>query len=145
MSNNFLGPFSYFWAVSHPLSRTFEWGFRMNQTVQFRHSNVNNCIDKTLFRSLFSFFSTSLGNNMSPVKWKLNVKSLGETCQALRDLEKSPQTKMLVKNMMHPVVKPSSVQITNTYSAEFVSFSRSWKRYVRAFAKIRILACAWHS
>ena len=40
----------------HPLSRTFEWGFQMNNTVHFRHSNVNNCIDKTLFESLFSLF-----------------------------------------------------------------------------------------
>ena len=52
MSNNFLSPFSQFWIVSHLLSRTFEWGFWMNHTVNFRNSNVNNCIDKTLFGSL---------------------------------------------------------------------------------------------
>ena len=89
VSNNFLGPFSYWWAVSHPLSRTFEWGLRMNQTVQFRHSNVNNCIDKTLFGNLvLSFFQHHSCNNMFSVKQKINVKSLGEKCQALRDLKK---------------------------------------------------------
>ena len=51
--NNFLGPFSHFWAFSHPLSRLFEWGFRMNHTVHFRHSNI---IDKILFGSLFFLF-----------------------------------------------------------------------------------------
>ena len=59
-------------------------------------------------------------------------------------LEKRPQTKTSVKNMMYPVVKPSSIEITNALStfAELVSFSRSWKQYVTAFAKIRITACA---
>ena len=51
--NNFLGPFSHFWVFSHPLSRLFEWGFRMNHTVHFRHSNI---IDKILFGSLFFLF-----------------------------------------------------------------------------------------
>ena len=50
---------------------------------------------------------------MSLVKRKPNVKSLGEKCQALRDLEKGPQTKTAVKNMMYPVLKPSSIEITN--------------------------------
>ena len=50
---------------------------------------------------------------MSSVIRKLDVKSLGEKCQALRDLEKGPQTKTWVKNMMHPFVKPSSIEITN--------------------------------
>ena len=36
--------------------RTFESGFRMNHTVHFRHTNVNNCIDITLFGSLFFLF-----------------------------------------------------------------------------------------
>ena len=31
----------------------------------------------------------------------------------MRDLEKGPQMKTLVKNMTNPVVKPSSVEITN--------------------------------
>ena len=53
-----------------------------------------------------------LFNNMSSVKRELNVKSLDEKCQALRDLEKDPQTKTSVKNMMYPV-KPSSMEITN--------------------------------
>ena len=58
--NNFLGPFSHFWAVSHLLHRTFAWGFRMNHDVHFRHSNVKSWTDKTLFGSLFFlFFSTS--------------------------------------------------------------------------------------
>ena len=35
---------------------------------------------------------------------------LGEECQALRDLEKGSQTKTSV---MYPVVKPSSIEITN--------------------------------
>ena len=39
---------------------------------------------------------------MSSVKRKLNVKSLGKKCQALRDLEKGLQTKTSVK--MYPVV-----------------------------------------
>ena len=50
---------------------------------------------------------------MPSVKRKHNVKSLGKKYQALRDLEKGPQTKTLVKNMMYPIVKPSSLQITN--------------------------------
>ena len=33
--------------------------------------------------------------------------------QALRELEKGPQTKMSVKNTMYPVVKPGSIEITN--------------------------------
>ena len=37
---------------------------------------------------------------MSSVKRKLNVKSLGEKFQALGDLEKGPQTKTSVKNMI---------------------------------------------
>ena len=76
---------------------------------------------------------------MSSIKRKLNVNSLGEKYKALRDLEKSTQTKTSVKNMMYPFVKPSSIEITNAYFAELVSFLRSWKRYARAFAKIRIL------
>ena len=94
MSNYFLGPFSNFWAVSHRLSRTFKRGFRMNHTVHFRHSNVNNCIDKTLFGSLFFlFFNILSGNKMSSVKRQLSVKSLGEKCQALRELEKGLSNK----------------------------------------------------
>ena len=41
----------------------------------------------------------SLLNNMSLVWRKLNVKGLGEKCQALKDLGKDPQTKTSVKNM----------------------------------------------
>ena len=37
---------------------------------------------------LFSFFEHCSGNNMPSVKRKLSVKSLGEKCQALRDLKK---------------------------------------------------------
>ena len=47
---------SIFLAVSHPLSWTFKWSFRMSHTIYFRHSNVNNCIVKTLFGSLFFLF-----------------------------------------------------------------------------------------
>ena len=50
---------------------------------------------------------------MTSVKQKLNVKSLDEKCQALRDLEKSPQIKTLVKNMIYFVVKLSFIEITN--------------------------------
>ena len=50
---------------------------------------------------------------MSSVKRKLNVKSLGKKFQALGDLEKGPQTKTSVKNMIYVVVKPSSTEITN--------------------------------
>ena len=50
---------------------------------------------------------------MFSVKQKLNVKSLGKKCQGLRDLEKGPQTKTSVKNMIYPVVKTSSIEITN--------------------------------
>ena len=86
----------------------------MNHTAQFRHSNVNNCIDKLCSEVCsFVFFQHRSGNSMSSVKRKLNVKSLGEKCQALRDLEKGPQTKKSLKNMMYPVVKPSSIEITN--------------------------------
>ena len=45
---------------------------------------------------------------MNSVKQKLNVKSLGDKYQAMRDLEKSPQTKVLVKNMMYHAVMSSS-------------------------------------
>ena len=51
----FFDPFSHFWAVSYPLSWTFEWGLRMNHTVHLKHSNVSNCIDSTLSGSLFYF------------------------------------------------------------------------------------------
>ena len=78
------------------------------------HSNVNNCIDKTLFRNLFVlFFQHRSGDSMSSVKRKLNIKCLGEKCQGLRDLEKGPQRKTSVKNMMYHVVKPSFTEITN--------------------------------
>ena len=50
---------------------------------------------------------------MSSVKQKLKVKGIGEKCQALRDPEKGLQTKTSVKNMMYPVVMPSSIEITN--------------------------------
>ena len=49
---------------------------------------------------------------MSSFKGKQNVKSLSEKCHTLRDLEKGSQTKTSVKNMMYPVVKPSSIEIT---------------------------------
>ena len=42
---------------------------------------------------VLSFLQHCPGNNMSSVKRKLNVKSLGEKCQGLRDLEKGPQRK----------------------------------------------------
>ena len=86
----------------------------MNHTVHFRHSNVNNCIDKALFGGFFFlFFQHRSGNNMSSVKRKLNVKSLGEKCQALRDLERGPLINKSVKNMIYLFVKPSSIEITN--------------------------------
>ena len=71
-ASNFLGPFSHFWIVFHPLSWTLEWGFRMNHTVHFRHSNVNNCIHITLSRSLFFLFfnivlTTTCKNSMETV------------------------------------------------------------------------------
>ena len=50
---------------------------------------------------------------MSSAKRKLNVKSLGEKCQALRDLEKGSLINKSVKNMMYLFVKPSSIEITN--------------------------------
>ena len=50
---------------------------------------------------------------MSSVKRKLNVKSLGEKCQALRDLERGPLINKSVKNMIYLFVKPSSIEITN--------------------------------
>ena len=66
----------------------------MNYTIHFRHSNVNNCIDKTLFERLFFlFFNILLGNNMSSVKQQLSVESLGEQCQALREPEKGLSNK----------------------------------------------------
>ena len=48
---------------------------------------------------------------------RILVKSLGEKCQALRDLEKGPQTKKMMKNMIDPAVKPSSIEITNALNA----------------------------
>ena len=65
-----------------------------------------------LTKFVLCFYQHRSGNNMSSVNRKLNVNSLGEKCQALRDLEKGPQMKT-VKNMMNPIVKPSSVEITN--------------------------------
>ena len=50
---------------------------------------------------------------MSSVKQNVKVKGIGEKCQALRDPEKGLQTKTSVKNMMYPVVMPSSIEITN--------------------------------
>ena len=47
-----------------------------------------------------------------------------------------------IKLFDDPVVKPSSMRLKCTEYLELVSFSRSWKRYARAFAKIRITACA---
>ena len=71
----------------------------MNHTVHFGHSNVNNCVDKTFLGSLlFLFVQHSSGNNMSSVEQKLSVKSLGEKCQALRDLEKTPIQRGLKTN-----------------------------------------------
>ena len=63
-------------AVSHLPSWRFEWGFQMNHTVHFRHLNVNHCIDKTFFGSLFSFFQRCSGSNMSSVLQKLNVRNV---------------------------------------------------------------------
>ena len=61
----------------------------MNHTAHFRHLNVNNYIDKNLFGSLFFlFFNILSGNNMSSVKRQISARSLGEKCQALRELEK---------------------------------------------------------
>ena len=86
----------------------------MNHTAQFRHWNVNNCIDKTLSRNLFFLFLNIVQTTTCPqLSENLSLKSLGEKCQALRDLEKCLQTKTLVKNMMYPVVKPCSIEITN--------------------------------
>ena len=66
----------------------------MNRTVFFRHSNVNNCIDKTLLGSWFFLFSQHRSdNNVSSVKRKLSVNSLDEKYQALRDLEKGLSNK----------------------------------------------------
>ena len=54
---------------------------------------------------------------MSTVKRKINVKSLGEKCQLLRDLEIGPQTRtsknITWKNMTYSVVKPSSIEIAS--------------------------------
>ena len=50
---------------------------------------------------------------MSRSKRKLNIKSVEEKCQPLRDREEGPQAKTLVKNMIYPVVKPSSIENTN--------------------------------
>ena len=84
------------------------------------------------------FFQNRSGNSMTSVKPKLNVKSLGEKCQALRDLEKDPQTKTLVKNMMYLVEKPSSTEITNALNT---LQNLCWKRYGRTFANFQIIAC----
>ena len=82
----------------------------ISNTVHFRHSNINNFIDKTLLGSLFFLFF-NIVHATTGRQSKRNVKSLGEKCQASRDLEKGHQTKTLVKNMMYPVVKPSSIEV----------------------------------
>ena len=70
----------------------------MNHTVHFRHLNVNNCIEKILFGSLFFlFFNILSGNNIFSVKRQLRVKSLGEKCQALRELDKGLSNKDLAE------------------------------------------------
>ena len=97
----------------------------MNHTVHFRLLNVNNFIDKTLFGSYLSFLQHRSGNNLSLVKRKLNLKSLGEKYQALRDPGKGPQTKTLVKNMMYLVLKLSTIEITSALNAlHNLSFSQ---------------------
>ena len=50
---------------------------------------------------------------MFSVKRKPNVKSFGKKRQVFRGLEKGPQTKMSLKNIMSLVVKLSSIDITN--------------------------------
>ena len=81
-TKNVLGPFSQF-------SQTFQSCFRINRSVHFGYSNVNNCIEKTLFRSFFfPFFIICSGTNMPSVKGKFRVKSFGKKCQALRNREK---------------------------------------------------------
>ena len=49
-----------------------------------------------------SFFQHRSGNTVSSVKRKLNVKSFGEKCQALRDLQKGLSNKDASKNMVYP-------------------------------------------
>ena len=96
ISNSAISNFHYVEQFSRTfkLSQTFKWVFQVNHTVHFRHSNVNNCIDKTLFGSLFFlFFNILSGSNMSAVKRQLNVKSVGEKCQTLRELEKGLSNK----------------------------------------------------
>ena len=63
-------------------------------TVHFRHTNVNNCIDKSLFGSLFFlFFQHCPGNIMSSVRRKLNVKSLSEKMSGFEKLKKRSSNK----------------------------------------------------
>ena len=63
----------------------------MNHTVHFRHSNINNYIDKTLFGSsfFFFFFQHRSGTQCKHGDIILHgLKSLGKKCQTLRNLEK---------------------------------------------------------
>ena len=68
--------------------------------------------------------------------------TLFRQCQAFRDLEKGPQTKMSVKNLMYLLWSQILLILQMHYFSELVSFSRSWKPDARAFAKIRIITCA---
>ena len=121
----------------------------MNHTVHFRHSNVNNCIDKTLFGSLFFlFFNILSGNKMSSVKRQLSVKSLGEKCQAMRELEKGLANKDVAEKYGVPKNTISTwIKSKSKYFAAPEQSSNKRKKlitnelttYATAFAKIRII------
>ena len=80
------------------LNEAFEWiilsisGIRMSITA----------LSKVCSEVCSLFFQHRSCNNMSSVKRKLSVKSLGEKFQVLRNLEKVSQTKTSLQSMVYP-------------------------------------------
>ena len=72
----------------------------MNHTVQFRHSKT--ALTKLCSEVVLSFFQHCSSDNMSSVKQKLSVKSLGQKCRALRDLEKGLSNKGVTEKYSVP-------------------------------------------
>ena len=108
--------------------------------VHFRHSNVNNCIDKTLFRGLFfPFFNILSGNNMSSVKRQLSVKSLEEKCQPLRELVKGLSNKDVAEK--YGVPKNTILTWIKNKSKYFAALEQSSNK--RKKTKIQWLRMSW--
>ena len=121
MSNFLFGPFSFLINFPYKSVRYLELRYlefsrslqsflgcfpSATSNIRIKFSNESYC-SLQIFECCLEvcyfiiFFFQHRSGNMSSVKQKLNVKSLGEKCQALRDLEKGPQTKKSLKNMMY--------------------------------------------